>query len=57
MHMGAHCRTKYKEGNRVTGVHLQALQQKPAMTSEYALEYAKLLQAFDKTFQDMKSKQ
>jgi len=39
-------------------VHFPTLQeQKPAVTSEYAAECAKLLQAFGERFQDMKSKQ
>lgn len=39
-------------------VHFPTLQgKKPAMTSEYAGECAKLLQAFGEKFQDMKSKQ
>lgn len=39
-------------------VHFPTLQeQKPAMTAEYAVECAKLLQAFEERFQDMKSKQ
>uniref|UniRef100_A0A8C1LT94 Uncharacterized protein n=1 Tax=Cyprinus carpio TaxID=7962 RepID=A0A8C1LT94_CYPCA len=39
-------------------VHFPTLQeQKPAMTAEYAGECAKLLQAFEERFQDMKSKQ
>uniref|UniRef100_A0A9J7YT13 SPIN-DOC-like zinc-finger domain-containing protein n=1 Tax=Cyprinus carpio carpio TaxID=630221 RepID=A0A9J7YT13_CYPCA len=38
--------------------HFPTLQeQKPAMTDEYAGECAKLLQAFEERFQDMKSKQ
>uniref|UniRef100_UPI00358F5BAB general transcription factor II-I repeat domain-containing protein 2B-like n=1 Tax=Myxine glutinosa TaxID=7769 RepID=UPI00358F5BAB len=39
-------------------IHFPTLQeQKPAVTSEYAAECAKLLQAFGERFQDMKSKQ
>lgn len=31
-------------------------EQKPAMTSQYAAEFAKLLQAFGERFQNMKGK-